>query len=395
MKIFAATILAFVCANYAYSQVVLTDNTEGQPVQHVYHLRTFDTLDILQLPNKQFELLRSEGASLGYDKATHWYSFGVLNRSSRTDWFLEIGFPLLDHVEFYSIDPKGKWNLQYSGDLYKISTRVVQNKNFVFPFYIKRDSKETFYVKVVSTSAIQVPLTIWSPGGLRDSNYSSQFANGLFYGVMLIMIAYHLFLFISIRDKTILYYVSALITGGIVVAYFNGYGFFYLNPEFPEFNKIIGVFASPMFIVSSVALTRSFLELQRFSFWLDRTLLAVGVVAVISAVLKLGFGDYVSYIPMRMLSMINLITILMSAIYCFVKGFRPARYFLLAWVTILVLGIILLLRNIGVVERSWVVDNSLYVGGVMQVLLISFAFGDRFNRLQKENLEAKERELSR
>jgi signal transduction histidine kinase len=393
MKSVTLAVLAFVCANYAHSQAILTDNTQGQVVHNISHFRTFDTLDIRQLESKEFELLDSDNASFGYDKATHWYRFEVANRSSRTEWFLEIAAPLLDHVEFYSISPSGKWDLQYSGDLYKISTRVVHHKNLVFPFYIKRGTKESFYIKVVTTSAIQLPLTIWSAEGLRNSIYSSQFANGLFYGIIMIMIAYNLFLFISIRDKTILYYVVALIAGGIVIGYFNGYGFFYLNPELPELNRIVGALASPLFIISSVALTRSFLELKRFSFWLDRTLMAISVVAVIFALLKFGLGDYMSHVPVRLLSLINFSMILVSAVYCLMRHFRPARYFLLAWVTILVLGILLLLRNVGFVERSWIVDNSLYFGGVLQVLLISFAFGDRFNVLQKENLEAKERAL--
>ncbi|MEJ0029405.1 MAG: sensor histidine kinase [Bacteroidota bacterium] len=395
MKSLVVTILAFVCAFYAHAQVVLTDNTEGEVVQNVYHLRTVDTLDIRQLASKEFELLDSEGASLGYDRGTHWYRFDVENRSSRTDWFLEIGAPLLDHVEFYSINAEGQWDLQYSGDFYKISTRAVHHKNIVFPFYMKRDTRESFYVKVVTTSAVQLPLTVFSPQGLRDNIYWKQFANGLFYGIMMIMIAYNLFLFISIRDKTILYYVFSLLTGGIVIAYFNGYGFFYLNPEFPELNRIIGSLASPLFIISSVALTRSFLELKRFNFWLDRTLMAVGIVAALFSFLKLGLGDYLTNVPIRLLSLVNFSVILVSGIYCFLKDFRPARYFLLAWGSILVLGILLLLRNVGFIEQSWLVDNSLYIGGVLQVLLISFAFGDRFSALQKENLEAKEQALLR
>lgn len=394
MKVFAAAIL-LACASYAHAQVVLTNDTEEQVVHDVYHLRTLDTLDILQLQNKLFEPVNSDDASLGYDKAIHWYRFDVVNRSSRTNWFLEIPYPLLDHIEFYSIDQKGEWSLQYSGDMYKVSTRVVNHKNFVFPFYIKCETRETFYVKVVTTSAIQVPMVIRSAEGLRDSIYTSQFANGLFYGIIMVMIVYNLFLFLSIRDRTLLYYVFALAAGGIVIAYFNGYGFYYLNPEFPEFNRIVAIFASPLFIISSAALARSFLELKRFSFWLDRTLMAVAVVAVIFALLKIGLGDYISHVPIRLLSLVNFTMILTSAVYCLMRNFRPARYFLLAWVTILVLGILLLLRNVGWVEGSWLIDNSLYVGGVLQVLLISFAFGDRFSALQRENLEAKERELSR
>jgi len=394
MRTFALAILVFVCVGFARAQVVLRDNTSEQVVHDVYHLRTTDTsLDILNVPGKEFVFVNAERESLGYDKGIHWFRFDVVNRSSRTDWFLEVAFPLLDHIEFYSLDAEGKWKLQYSGDLYKISTRAVLHRNFVFPFFLKTDTKESFYIKVMTTSSVQVPMIIHSPDGLRNSTYNQQFGHGIFYGVMLIMICYNFFLYISIRDRSILYYVLALITGVNVIAYFNGYGFYYLNPEWPEFNRIVGAFASPLFIITSTALTRSFLELKRFSFWLDKTLVAVAVVAVIVSLLTIGLHDYISYIPMRLISLINFATILVSAVYCLRKKFRPARYFLLAWVSILILGILLLFRNIGLVEHNWFLDNGLYFGGVMQVLLISFAFGDRFNALQKENMAAKERAL--
>lgn len=394
MKVLVSAVLFLACASYAHAQVVLKNNTDNQVVHDVYHFGTTDnSIDILKVAGQDFKLINAERVSLGYSKDVNWFRFDVVNRSARTFWFLEIAFPLLDHVEFYSVDEDGKWKLQYSGDLYKMSTRNVRHRNFVFPFYLKRESKESFYVKMVTTSAVQVPMIIRSPRGLHGSIYNSQFIHGTFYGILLIMICYNFFLFISIRDKTILYYVLALIAGLIVVAYYNGFGFYYINPEWPEFNRFVSIFASPLFVITSVALTRSFLELERFSFWLDRTLIAIAVVAVIFSFLTIALHDFISYIPMRLISLINFATILISAVYCWRKNFRPARYFLLAWVTILVLGILLLLRNVGFIERNWVIDNGLYVGGILQVLLISFAFGDRFSGLEKENVAARERAL--
>lgn len=394
MKTIVLATLMFVCALHAHAQVVLTDNTEGQRVTSVSYLRVADpTIDILTIPSMEFKPLETERPSMGYSKDNHWFRFEVINRSSHTEWFLEVGFPLLDHVEFYSTDATGKWSLQYSGDLYQLSTRSVKHKNFVFPFTMRRDTKETFFVKVSSTSAVQVPLTIWSPAGLRDNVYYKQFFHGIFYGIMIIMMCYNLFLYISIKDKTLLYYVCALVTGTTVIAYYNGFGFFFLNPELPELNKIVAALVSPLFIISSTALSRSFLELKRYSFWLDRTLMAISVVAVIFALLTLGLSDYISHLAMRLLSLVNFSTILVSAIYCFMKDFRPARYFLAAWVSILILGIVQLFVNVGLMGTNWIINNGLYIGGVLQVLLISFAFGDRFNGLQKEALEAKERAL--
>jgi signal transduction histidine kinase len=379
----------------AQSQVVLTDETDGATVGGIYHLSTSDTqLDLAEVSRLNFNYLDTKSASLGYDRNVHWFHFDVENNSSRTDWFLEVASPGLDHIEFYSLDSSGNWALQSSGDFYKLSTRPVRHKNFVFPLSVKPDTRETVFLKVMSTSAIQVPVRIWSPKGLRENVYDEQFAHGLFYGIMIIMICYHLFMYFSIRDKTMLYYVLALIAGTNVVTYYHGYGFYFLNPEWPEFNKVISSFASPLFIIASIALARSFLALKTMNYWLDRLLLAIGGVAIVFALLTIGFSDYISYLPIRIIALLNFLTILVSAIYCLPR-YRPARYFLLAWGTILILGILLLLRNVGIVGDNWAINNALYIGGVLQTLLISFAFGDRINILQKENLLAKERELKR
>ena len=50
---------------------------------------------------------------------------------------------------------------------------------------------------------------------------------------MLLMILYQLFLFFSIRDKITFYYVLTLLTMVNVVAFFQGYSFLYIYPNYP------------------------------------------------------------------------------------------------------------------------------------------------------------------
>ena len=377
------------------SAVSLTDATAGVEITTLEHFRTTDReMDIFAVQRQKFESMRG-GRSLGYDRAVHWFRFELINRSSQQDWLVEVGFAPLDHIEFYSLDVNGKWSLQFSGDMYSISSRIIRNRHVVFPFFLKRDTRETYYLKVVTTSALQVPVSVWSVNGFRDHSYYEQFANGIFYGIMLIMVFYNLFLYFFIRDRTVLYYVLTLIAGTNVVAYFQGYGFLYLNPESPGLNEFVAAFASPFFIVSSVALTRSFLDLKRFSFWLDRLLLAVAVVSVIFGMLTIGLSGYISYLPMRLLALLNFVFMMAAAVYCFIRKYRPARYFLLAWATLVILGILLDFRNLGLIDDYWILDNALYIGCVMQTLLISFALGDKIQALQKENAEAQHRALTR
>jgi hypothetical protein len=102
MRKFALAILAFVCGGTVQAQVVLKDSTDAQAVVDIFHLRTTDpSLNILKVPGLEFTGMNAAKKSLGYDKGIHWFRFDVVNRSQRTDWFLEVGYPLLDHIEFY------------------------------------------------------------------------------------------------------------------------------------------------------------------------------------------------------------------------------------------------------------------------------------------------------
>jgi signal transduction histidine kinase len=148
-----------------------------------------------------------------------------------------------------------------------------------------------------------------------------------------------------------------------------------------------------LFIVSSIALTRSFLTLSNFSFDLDRVLVAIGIVSVVAGFSILLSDGYFTYSSLHLLTTIDFILILVSATYCWHKNYRPARFFLLAWTALLLVGVLFSLRNLGIIQSNWFANNALYFGGIMQTLLISFALGDRINVLKKENERARQREL--
>jgi signal transduction histidine kinase len=336
-----------------------------------------------------------QGHSFGFDRGSHWFSLTLNNTSQRPDWLLEVAYAPLDRVTLYYPDASGHWQQTTLGDRFPLSERKYKNRHPVFDLHVPAGSQQTFYLQVVTTSSVQVPLVLWSPHQFNEFNYSNQFAHGLFYGLMLIMVFYNLFLFISIRDQTTLKYAFAIVAGTNVVAFFQGYGYFYLYPEHPAAGQVFSAVSGPLFVVGSVGFTRSFLLLKLFSFKLDRTLLAVAIVNVLVAACILFFEGPYTARSLHLLALLNFVLILVSAFYCFHKRYRPARYFLMAWLALLLIGVLFSLRNMGVIQNNWFTTNGLYLGGIMQTLLISFALGDRINLLRSENERARERELMR
>ena len=343
-------------------------------------LATFASLRLDQIP------------SFGLDAATHWFKISINNTAGQEKWLLEVAYPTLDEVVVYSKGSDGSWLSEKSGDHFPISGRKVLHHNLVFPISFGQGPSDLF-IQVRTTSSVQVPIALWPVEEFYQSSFRSQFANGLFYGILLIMIFYNLFLYLSTRDLNTLYYSLTLLTGANVVAFFQGYGFFYLYPELPMLTDFFAIISGPLFIIASGLLARSFLRLQFFSPRLNQALIAITLVTLLLVSVLLIFPGVISLKALHILTILNCSLILISALYCLLKSYRPARYFFLAWVSLLVAAVLFSLKNLGYYPSNALSNSALYVGGILQTLLISLALGDRINLLTKENQEAKEKEL--
>jgi two-component system, sensor histidine kinase LadS len=362
----------------------------------IRHFR--DTKGILTLENireRQLPIQHERTLNYGFDHAAHWISFDVENKSSNEDWMLEVSFAPLDKVEFFMQNDTG-WVSKIAGDQLPMSVRDVLYPHPVFVFKVPSGENRTLFLRVTSTSSVQVPLSIWKHNSFITKSVTAQVLNGLFYGAMMVMILYQLFLFISTRDRITLSYVLTLVAMMHVVAFFQGYSFLYLYPERPELNHIMAIVTGPVFLVFSTWLTRAFLDLKKNSPLLDKMLMTnMEIDVLFSIVMIIWFGKF-SYSFHHYAILAHCVIALAAAGHCFYRKFRPAFFYLLSWVTLLIAAIIFSMSNLGIFPEYLNTNSSgLMVGCVLQMLLISFALGNRWNILTRENQLGKELEVRR
>lgn len=355
------------------------------------------TVTLARIQHERFEPLDSaDSPNYGFDRAVHWFKMELTNPSSQDQWLLEVAYAPLDQLDFYLQEASGGWIHKTAGDMQPIAVRDIEHRHPVFAFTIPQGEHEVIYLRVKTISSVQLPVTLWSREAFLEASFHVQIINGIFYGAMLMMTLYQLFLFSFMRDRTTLFYVFTLLSMVNIVAFFQGYTFLYFFPNVPWLNDVFASFSGPAFIMFSTLLTRSFLNLRPSSRWLDYLLVGNMLTDVLMGVFMFIFFRRISYQYHHYFMLLHCVLTLTSAAYCLVQKYRPALYYLLSWVTILLATAFFTMSNLGFVPGYMSTNYmGLMIGCVLQMLFIAFALGERWNRLMRENQEAKEQENER
>lgn len=397
----AVSVLCLLTTVSGFSQsLTLVENQECHVRGRMSHLRdNSDSLTFSDIRQQHFTPITdpAKAPSFGFDRATHWFKFSVTNTSNEEDWLMEIPYAPLDRVDFYLEPDSGAvWSHKMNGDTFPIAQRELPHRHIIFKFSILPEQTKTVYLRVKTISSVQLPVIISSPETFQLASYHTQIINGFFYGAMFVMILYQLFLFVSIRDRTTFYYVLTLVSMANVIAFFQGYTFLFVYSGYPALNNVFAALSGPFFVLCSALLTRSFLNIRQFSKVLDNLLLANTTLNVVVGILILITDELISYKYHHLFVLVHCLIVLTSAAYCLYRKYRPALYYLLAWATLLLAAVAFTMGNLGLAPGYLGTNyQGLMIGCVLQVLLISFALGERWNILVKENQAAKELELRR
>jgi hypothetical protein len=209
--------------------------------------------------------------NFGFTRDIFWLRFTLENQTSKKDWYLYLSYPLLDKIEFYERDAvTGKWKIIKAGDSYLFGDRQFNDRSFVFPLSLEKNKKYQYYIKMQSEGTLQFPLTIYSPKKFLQHREREEFAFGVYYGILLVLIIYNLILLFMLRDIGYLYYLLYVINYGACQSILNGLAFQYLWPNSPHWANISLPFLGGFALLSGIQFTRSFLNSKKNVPFLDK-----------------------------------------------------------------------------------------------------------------------------
>ncbi len=373
------------------SAVEFDEATQSLPLGRV--MQVFEdiggqaTLADIRARDELFKPHNKDTLNAGYSHSAFWLkvdlSYQPLNPQIHRTWLLELAYPPMDNIDLYLADASGNYRLaERTGDALPFDSRQIKENNYLFELNFSPGQSQTVYLRVASQGSVQAPLTLWSAQAYLEEQPVRIYILGLIYGVLLGMLVYNLFIYLSVRDTSYLYYIFYIASFGLYQLSVNGAAVQYFWPNNPWWAN-----ASTPFLIGSAAFfgcqfARTFLHTATHSRWLDRALMLLMAVGVLVMVLALTTSYAVSLRLATGLALAFIVTIFTAGVVAWARGLRVARYFVIAWSAFLLGGLVNTLMVLGYLPNVFLTMYASQIGSAIEVGLLSLALADRINAMR-------------
>ncbi len=347
------------------------------------------THDILNTTDIEWLSIPNPSANFGFSDSVFWFKLSMENASDHLhELYLHIDYALLDRINVYQTNEGNLLAEFEAGDHLPFANRPVKFPTFLFPINIEANTSSDIYIRIETQGTVHAPITIWDKEQFLIDSQSFLFLYGCFLSAMLIMSAYNLCLFFTIRDKNYLIYSVFILLATGVHSSLDGFAYQWFWPNLPEWHQISAVFFIAMGCFVTTLFTQTLLPIPNKS----RIRIGINFLMALTACSAL-MSLLLSYRNAAMLNafttIISMLGVILVCLAMLKHSPNVARYFIFAWSTYFVGIILKSSSNIGLIESTLLSEYAGNIGAVSAVLIMSLALAERIKseRLAKEQAQ--------
>lgn len=346
-------------------------------------------LSIKDVMNMDFIENFGDVINLGIKENATWLKIEI--PASEGDLFLQIESPMIDSLFFYQVVGQNILYGDTTGVAFPFSTRQVNSPQFLFEIKASEEKSLAFIRIQSGKQVIVVPSVNDKYELLKGQNYTDAFFS-FYAGLMLVMFLYNLFVYVSVRDQSYLFYIGYILFVGLTQLVLNGYGNQYVWPNNTWLALRSTHFGGVASGLATIVFAGQFLHVRENSKWLYKLMIGYSVLYLLALITSiLGYFQF-SFNLINFCAMFSLILIF-GSIQIYRRGFKPALYFVVAWLFFLIGIVIFVMKDYGVFAYNSLTRFALPVGSALEVVLLSLALADRINQLKREKEVEQEEKL--
>ena len=334
----------------------------------------------------QFQKLDKPFINFGITSSAIWIKCTIRNETT-DKLIIELGNTTLYDVQFYEFDSLRLLKMYHTGNWLPYKQRSINSVDYQFQVASEPHSTETIYLRVQDFRGTQFPLIAGTQTSIYKKNSFRSLLEGMFYGFILVMLLYNLFIYLSLWDRSYLYYVLYIFFLGFWNATANGYSFKYIWPTLPFLNQYVDALAC--FVgVTSLLFAINFLRTKQYTPLFHKMLQVLLGLYGVTFIFLVTHNFLIGVIILEIVSLVGVLILFVTACLVLRQGYKPAKYFLIAW-TLLLVGItIFILKDYNVFPYNSFTRHSMQFGSALEAMLLSIALANRINVLKKEKEEA-------
>jgi hypothetical protein len=356
------------------------------------------TLTIQQVSSPAFNGFRPNKQSTPQNHQlgkVYWYRIKIKNDPAvKKHFILEYFDQTIDELTAYMPGADGHFRQLQMGDQYPFKQRMFLHKNFELDFDNSTAGEQVYYFRIRSAQIADVIIVLRSVNKFVGYALNEYFTFGIFYGMILIFSFYNLIMFLAVRQRQYLYYVLYNLSVALYEMCTDGIAYQYLWPHSPAWNQY--AFAVPLCCMSIFALlfTRKLLYVRSRAPLLNKFIMGIIAARVLFFLVALALNR--AWFNYKFIEMLPLAVAFGTGIYIWRRGYRPARFFVLAY-SFLFVGFMLKFfimlgyewLNFGVISYY-----SLSFCFILEMFFLSFAIGDKVRLLKKKKDKAQRQIIS-
>jgi len=347
-------------------------------------------LSLSQVQSKSNEFQDNDKKLLGYGYSPDfnvWVKFTLTNNSNNElEKVLEYDHALTTNIKFFYSDSNNKY---IQDGLLNVNPKR-KTLNPMFKIKLKPYETRTYYIQSSSQiTTLIVKLNLWSTDLFYTKDTKHQFILALFFGAMVILGIYNIFIYFFTKDVSYLFYVLYIF--GVVAHHLTYVGIssiYILDQTWMTLENKFASFVVAFPIISLALFCKSFLRTKQYPIFNNILNILLVLLPTILAFIMITdmFNKY-----RNMFSILLLMYLIILAIYASIKKNRQAYFILFGWTTIFTVFVFMYLSSTGIFNIynyfPYIVELALLV----EATIFSIALADRINQLQKDKTEANQK----
>lgn len=383
-------------SSVAFGQIVISGQPGKQNITSSVQVFADTTNQMrigqVALLKKEFATYAKEEFNFNQIKTNQWLRIAIQGDSTRTDdeYFLQVSYPLVDEIDFYYIQHDSSWQQLQAGDMRPFNIRLIEHRTALFPVRITAEP-QTYYIRLYSETTTNTRLNLIEKSAFYEILQKEELGYGIFFGVLLLIVFNNLLYFFYIKDWGYLWYISFVFANLLFQASLSGHVFQYFLTDTAGWqNKWIAIFTTSG-VLMGIAFAFIFLDIRRYSLRTFRVTVGAMVFQCLMLLVSI-FAPYYMIMPViKALSILSVIFLIAVAFVVWRKGYRAARFYLVAYLFYLIFATAFILKTSNVLPENFITVHGFEIAILLESITLSIALADK-TRLERNRTEQEKKE---